>query len=122
MSRYPMHAEQLSGRCRSPSRPVTNPYLEAGKVGAIIGLCGAGATNLRRLQAQRIDTTEAVVASVRTAAATGLATATTAFVASRFSGGLTSLAVTVATGTLAMYLIGTERLPTPETQFTGDVR
>lgn len=121
-STYPsqMHQGQMLSSAQHPARASTNAFIEAGKFGAVVGLCGAGAANLRRLQANQIDAKEAVVDSVRTSVAAGLATAAASLVASRFSGSATSLAATIATGTLAMYLLGTERLPAADAQSSGD--
>lgn len=102
-----------------PVRPGASPYLEAGKFGAVVGLCGAAAANIRALQAERIGTSEALANTLRAGVTAGLATAAASYVASRFSGSLTSLAATVATGTLAMYLLTAEdpsATPSPEAE------
>ena len=119
---YPaqMAQGQMASHPQYPARGATNAYIEASKLGAVVGLCGAAAANIRRLQVDRIDAKEAIIDSVRTGVVTGLATAAASLVASRFSTTATSLVATIATGTLAMYLLGTEKLPPVDAQTTGD--
>jgi len=87
--------------------PYPNRYLELGKFGAIVGLCEAGATNLRRLQADQVTRDEALFDTLRTGVAAGLATAAAGFVANQFSP-TPSLLATLATGTAIMYILNTE--------------
>jgi hypothetical protein len=107
----PSHQQQaypVATHPRWPSSPDTNRYLELGKFGAVVGLCGAGAANLRRMQRDEITGSEALFDSLRTGVAAGLATATAGLVASQFRSSLLSLAATLATGTAVMYALNTE--------------
>lgn len=88
--------------------PRANDLMALGKLGAVIGLCGAGAASLRRLQADQITGAEALFHTLRTGVAAGLATATAGLVASQFRSPLASLVATVATGTAMMYVLGGE--------------
>ncbi len=88
--------------------PGTNHYLELGKLGAVVGLCGAAAVNLRRMQANEATGAEALLDTVRTGVAAGLATATAGFVANQFRGSIASTVATLATGTAVMYVLNTE--------------
>ena len=45
---FPQQAYPIAPRQQS-AVPYTNSYLELGKLGAVVGLCGAGAANLGRL-------------------------------------------------------------------------
>jgi hypothetical protein len=102
MNHYPIvHYGQMA-------RPTANPYLEMGKIGAVVGLCGAGATNLRRLQRAEVTRAEAAVDTLRTAVASGLATAAATLVASQFRSTALSLLAGVATGTTMMYALSAE--------------
>jgi hypothetical protein len=114
---YPMrpdgYGQQDSGQMRypagsgdgySPGPPLGNA-VELGKFGAVVGLCGAGAANLHRLQAEQITPGEALVDSLRTGAAAGLATAAASLVAGQFRSGTLSLAATLVTGAAVMYLL-----------------
>jgi hypothetical protein len=85
--------------------PAVNHAVELGKFGAVVGLCGAGAANLRRLQEDRITRGEAVVDTLRMGAAAGVATAAATMVASQFRSGVLSLAATLVTGGAVMYLL-----------------
>lgn len=93
---------------RQYAAPYGQGYLELGKLGAVIGLCGAGAANLRRWQAEEVTGSEAMIDTMRTGVATGLATAVAALAASQFRGPLLSLAATLATGTAVMYFLSSE--------------
>lgn len=85
-----------------------NDLMALGKLGTVIGLCGAGAASLRRLQADQITGAEALFHALCTGVAAGLATATAGLVASQFRSPLVSLFATVATGTAMMYVLGGE--------------
>lgn len=89
-------------------RPTTSPCVQMGKLGAVVGLCGAGAANLRRLQHAELGRTEAVVDTLRTGVASGLATASAALVAGQFRSPVLSLLATLATGTAVMYVLSAE--------------
>lgn len=95
--------------------PATSSYLELGRLGATVGLCGAAADNLRRVQNGEIVGTEAVFDSLRTGVAAGLATAAAGYVANQFRSPTTSLAATLIAGTAAMYFLNTKS----ESQPTG---
>lgn len=99
-TRYPAG----SGDWNNPGPPLGNA-VELGKFGAVVGLCGAGAANLHRLQAEQITPGEAIVDSLRTGAAAGLATAAASLVAGQFRSGTLSLAATLVTGAAVMYLL-----------------
>ncbi len=111
---YPTHSmqrQQADTVAFQPHRPSAHPntnYLELGKFGAIVGFCGAGAANLRRMQRDEISGSEVLFDSLRTAVAAGLATATASFVANQFRSSSLSLAATLATGTAVMYVLNTE--------------
>ncbi len=100
----------------SGARPsaTTSPFanvVELGKLGAVVGLCGAGAASLHRLQAGEIDGRTAALETLRGGAVAGVATAAATLVASRFSPGLLSLAATLATGTAVAYALTAESVP-----------
>ncbi|MCF7992382.1 MAG: magnetosome protein MamC [Thiohalocapsa sp.] len=88
----------------NPGPPLGNA-VELGKFGAVVGVCGAGAANLHRLQAQQITGSEAVVDTLRTGVAAGLATAAASLVAGQLRSGTLSLAATLVTGAAVMYLL-----------------
>ena len=107
----PSHQQQVYAAATYPqwqATPYTNSYLELGKFGAIVGVCGAGAANLRRMQRNEITGAEALVDSLRTGVAAGLATATAGLVANQFRSSALSLAATLVTGTAVMYALNTE--------------
>ncbi len=106
---YPQQAYPLAPYQRPSSVPYTNRYLELGKLGALVGLCGAGAANLRRLEADQVTRGEALFDTLRTGVAAGLATATAGFVADQFRSPAISLLATLATGTAMMYIQSTEK-------------
>lgn len=96
----------------TPYYPVHRPTdtsLEMGKVGAVVGLCGAGAVNLRRLRQGQITATDAAVDTLRAGMASGLATAAAMLVANQFRSPALALLATVATGTAVMYSLNAEQ-------------
>ena len=101
MSRYyPMSSY------RQPLSPAASNLVELGKLGAVVGLCGAGAHNLRRLRREEIEPARALADTLRVGVASGLATATAGLVASAFRpSSLLALAATLATGTAVMYAL-----------------
>jgi hypothetical protein len=106
---------------RVPSATRGNGYLELGKFGATVALCGAAASNLRRVQAEQITVTEAAFDSLRTGVAAGLATAAAGYVANQFRDSTTSLVATLVTGTAMMYFLNTEAQSNPaQPQSEGD--
>lgn len=122
---YPQHgfsqpAHPITSHQRQSSAPGTNSYLELGKLGAVVGLCGAGAANLRRLQADKVTRGEALFDTLRTGVAAGLATATAGFVANQFRSPTVSLFATLATGTAMMYVLNTEASPNAPGAPEGD--
>ncbi len=93
---------------------VPSGLVEMGKLGALVGLCGAGADNLRRVRREEIEPAAALAETLRVGLAAGLATATAALVASplRPSPPL-SLIATLATGTAVMYALSQESTAIP---------
>ncbi|WP_295885751.1 hypothetical protein [uncultured Thiohalocapsa sp.] len=92
----------------------TSPFgnvVEMGKLGAVVGLCGAGAANLHRLQAGDTDTRGAVLDTLRGGAVAGVTTAAATLVASRFSSGTLAFAATLVTGTAVAYALTAESPP-----------
>ena len=87
--------------------PPHNPY-EMARIGAIAGLCGAGARNIYRVRQGEIDRAEAVVNTVKLAAVSGLAAGASAMVSSQFRTPLVSALAGIATGTAVVY--GLERI------------
>lgn len=88
--------------------------VEMGKLGAIVGLCGAGAQNLKRLRCEEIEPVAALADTLRVGVASGLAAATAALVAGAFRpSSLLSLVATLATGTAVMYALSQESTATP---------
>lgn len=83
-------------------------YVDMGRLGAVVGLCGAGAANLWRLQRDEISRTTAVVDTLRVGVASGLATAAASLVAGQFRSPTLSLLATLATGTAVMYALNAE--------------
>lgn len=105
---FPQQAHLIAPRQRQSTASYPNSYLELGKLGAVVGLCGAGAANLRRLQADQVTRGEALFDTLRSGVAAGLATATAGFVANQFRSPTVSLLATIATGTAVMYVLNTE--------------
>ncbi|MCP5426015.1 MAG: hypothetical protein H6970_13255 [Gammaproteobacteria bacterium] len=103
---YPAPYYYYPAQGQSHQTAVCGNYLEQGKFGAVVGLCGAGAANLRRYQRAEINAGEALLGTLKTGLYTGLATAAAGLVADRFhhSPALTLLA-TLATGTAVMYAL-----------------
>jgi hypothetical protein len=97
---YPVSYYYYSG-CPAP----VNGMLEAGKTGAVLGLCGGAAASLHRLRRDEVSRQEAAMATLRAGAASGLAAAAASLVASQFRSPALSLAATVAAGTAVMYAI-----------------
>lgn len=85
--------------------------VEMGKLGAVVGLCGAGAASLHRLQAGELDTRDALLETLRGGAVAGVATAAATLVGARVGSGLLSLAATLATGTAVAYALTAESTP-----------
>jgi hypothetical protein len=85
-----------------------NSYLDMGKFGATVGLCGAAAANLHKLRNEQVTAGEAIIDSLRTGAAAGLATAAAGYVANQFRSPTTSLAATLIAGTAFMYLLNSD--------------
>ncbi len=83
-------------------------YLELGKLGATVGLCGAAAANLHKLRNEQVTGGEAIIDSLRTGAAAGLATAAAGYIANQFRSPTTSLAATLIAGTAFMYLLNSD--------------
>lgn len=91
-----------------PPASTINPYWELGKLGAVMGVCGAGAANLRRLQRAEISPSEALVHTLRAGVASGMATATAGLAGHQFRSSMVSLAATVTAGTAVMYMLNGE--------------
>jgi hypothetical protein len=110
LTHYPMTQGPYPGMptYQSPLPHSSNTYWELGKLGAVVGVCGAGATNLRRLQRAEINTGEALVHTLRAGVASGVATATAGLAGGQFRASLVSLAATVAAGTAVMYVLSGE--------------
>lgn len=85
--------------------------VEMGKIGAVVGLCGAAAANLHRLQAGEVDRRGAALDTLRGGAIAGVATAAATLVGSRFGSDLLGLAATLATGTAVVYALTAETPP-----------
>ncbi|WP_462322491.1 hypothetical protein [Halochromatium sp.] len=75
------------------------------KLGTVIGLTGAGAANLHRLQHGEVSSSEAALNTLRTGVASGVATAAATLVASQFRSPTLALAATLVTGTATMYAL-----------------
>lgn len=93
----------------TPYNPPYNPsaLFQMAKLGAVIGLAGAGAANLHRLQQGEVASSEAAINTLRTGVASGLATAAATLVASQFRSPTLALAATLVTGTATMYALNT---------------
>jgi len=111
---YSQQAAPLAPQ-RRPSG-YANQYLALGKIGALVGLCGAGAANLRRLEADQVSRGEALFDTLRTGVAAGLAAATAGFVGDQFRSPAMSLLATLVTGTAMMYIQTTQPSPRPSAQ------
>jgi len=98
---------------RRPMASLPATPVEMGKIGAVVGLCGAGAANLRRLRKHEMSGGEALVDTLRSGVASGLATATATLVASRFRQAPFSLLATLVTGTAVMYALNAENRKSP---------
>ena len=88
--------------------PAPNTSLAMGKVGAVVGVCGAGALNLHRLQRHEVTGGEAMVDTLRAGVVAGLAAASASYVASQFRTPTLSLLATLATGTAVAYALSGE--------------
>jgi hypothetical protein len=96
--------------------PASADLVELGKLGAVVGLCGAGAHNLWRLHREEIDAATALTDTLRVGLASGLATATAGLAASAFRpSSLLALAATLVTGTAVMYALA-QTPPDPGTE------
>jgi hypothetical protein len=94
-------------------QPQNNP-VEMGKLGAVVGLCGAGAANLHRLRREEISGGEALVNTLKSGVATGIAAATAALVVAPIRSSSLSLVATLATGTAVMYMLNLESKEGPD--------
>ena len=112
------HPYNASGWSRQPAYdaygraigPLGN-VIEMAKFGAVVGLCGAGAASLHRLQAGEVDRRGALLDTLRGGAVAGVATAAATLVSARISNGWLSLAATLATGTAVAYALTAEAAP-----------
>lgn len=95
----------VSGASAYPAPYSPNSLLQMAKLGAVVGLAGAGAANLHRLQQGEIDTGQAALSTLRVGVASGLATAAATMVASHFRSPTLALAATLVTGTATMYAL-----------------
>lgn len=95
-------------------QPYTNRFIELGKLGAVVGLCGAGAANLRRLQNDEVTRGQALAGTLKTGVASGIATGAAALVGSQFRSPLVSFVATLATGTVVMYALTSEKQENPD--------
>lgn len=93
----------------------TSALFEMAKLGTVIGLTGAGAANLHRLQQGEVDAGDAALSTLRTGVASGIATAAATLVASQFRSPTLALAATLVTGTATMYALN----PTPKPKADG---
>jgi len=82
-----------------------NALFEMAKLGTVIGLTGAGAANLHRLQQGNVDAGDAALSTLRAGVASGIATAAATLVASQFRSPTLALAATLVTGTATMYAL-----------------
>lgn len=88
------------------AQQTTNPHWSAAGLGAIVGGTGAAASNLKKLQEEEIEATEAVKNTLTVAAASGVATAAATAVASSLNSGSTlPLLSKLVVGTGVMYLL-----------------
>lgn len=99
-----------------PTLYSTNNLFQMAKLGTVVGLAGAGAANLHRLQQGEIASREAALNTLRTGVASGLATAAATLVAGQFRSPTLALAATLLTGTAAMYALNS---PPPATRDQG---
>jgi hypothetical protein len=96
------------------AQAMPSDLVEMGKLGAIVGLCGAGAQNLKRIGREEIEPAAALADTLRVGVASGLATAAAALVAGAFRPSpLLSLVATLATGTAVMYALTQDSTATP---------
>ncbi|MFP4209225.1 MAG: hypothetical protein ACLFSC_11245 [Wenzhouxiangella sp.] len=92
---------------RQVNYPRRSPY-EMARIGAIAGLCGAGARNIYRLRNDEIDRAQAVVNTLKGSATAGLAAGAASLVAGQFRTPLISTLAGIAAGTAVIY--GLERV------------
>jgi len=88
--------------------PTQNNLMELGKMGAVVGMCGAGAANLHRLRREEIGGAEAFVDTLKVGVAAGVASAAAGLVAGQIRSSSLSLLATLATGTAVMYMLNQE--------------
>lgn len=91
---------------RYPSTASRSHY-EMARIGAVAGLCGAGARNLYQVQNDRMSRSEAAMNTVRSSVTAGLAAGAASVVASQIRSPALSLIAGIATGTAVVY--GLER-------------
>lgn len=89
--------------------PQRSPY-EMARIGAVAGLCGAGARNIYRLRNDEIDPAQAVINTLKASATSGLAAGAASVVSSQFRTPLVSVLAGIAAGTAVIY--GLERVTT----------
>lgn len=82
-------------------------HYEMARIGAVAGICGAGARNLQRLRHHQIDRSEAAVDTLRAGLTAGLAAGAASVVSSRIRAPALSVIAGIATGTAVVY--GLER-------------
>jgi hypothetical protein len=77
------------------------------RIGAVAGLCGAGARNVQRLRRHQIDRSEAAIDTLRAGLTAGLAAGAASIVSAQIRSPTLSVIAGIATGTAVVY--GLER-------------
>ncbi len=88
-------------------RPTPRSHYEMARIGAVAGLCGAGARNLMRVRNDQMNRSEAALDTLRGGLTAGLAAGAASVVSSQVRSPTLSLIAGVMTGTAVVY--GLER-------------
>ncbi len=105
------YPSMVNGMPYNPAPYNSSALFQMAKLGTVIGLTGAGAANLHRLQQGEIASSEAALNTLRTGVASGLATAAATLVASQFRNPTLALAATLVTGTATLYALNSPAQP-----------
>jgi hypothetical protein len=88
-------------------RATSRSHYEMARIGAVAGLCGAGARNLYQVQNDQMSRSDAAMNTARSALTAGLAAGAASVVSSQIRSPALSVIAGIATGTAVVY--GLER-------------
>jgi len=84
--------------------PLSNAW-QLAKLGAVVGMSGAGAVQLRRYRDRQVSREEALAATFKAGLQSGIATGVAGVVAAQFRAPTLSLLATLVSGTAVMYAL-----------------